>query len=141
MGLDLTGFGSVFEFGGKVLDKIFPDKEAAERAKLELLKMQQAGEFRELEERMASIRAEATSTDPWTSRARPSFMYVMYLMILSAIPMGFLFALKPELAMAATAGTKAWLAAIPEQMWWLFGVGYTGYTATRGYEKTRCVTK
>lgn len=103
--------------------------------------MQQNGEFRELEERMKAIVTEASSNDPWTSRARPSFMYVMYLMILAAIPMGFLFAFKPEVAMAVTAGVKNWLQAIPEEMWWLFGAGYLGYTTTRGYEKTKGVSK
>ena len=49
MSFDLTGFGAAFGLVGKVIDKIFPDKEAADKAKLELLKMQQAGEFKELE--------------------------------------------------------------------------------------------
>lgn len=49
MSFDLTGFGAAFGLVGKVIDKIFPDKESADKAKLELLKMQQAGEFKELE--------------------------------------------------------------------------------------------
>ncbi len=42
--------------------------------------------------------AEAQSSDKWTSRARPSFLYVMYTMILFAIPFGFLYAFRPEFA-------------------------------------------
>ena len=137
MGFDLTGLGAAFEFGGKIIDKLFADKGEAERAKLELLKLQQSGELFELEKRYAAIVAEANSQDPWTSRARPSFMYVMYLMILASIPMGFLFAFRPEVAMAVTAGVKGWLAAIPEEMWWLFGAGYLGYTGSRTFEKVR----
>jgi hypothetical protein len=49
MGIDLTGLGSVFDFGSKVIDKIFPDKDAADKAKLEMLKLQQEGAFKELE--------------------------------------------------------------------------------------------
>jgi hypothetical protein len=51
MGLigDLTGAGALFDFAGKVIDKIFPDKDAADRAKLELFKLQQAGEMKQLE--------------------------------------------------------------------------------------------
>ena len=49
MGLDITGLGSIFDFGGKILDKIFPDKDAADRAKLELFKLQQAGELKQIE--------------------------------------------------------------------------------------------
>ncbi len=35
--------------------------------------------------RMTAIVAEANSADPWTSRARPSFLYVMYALLLWAI--------------------------------------------------------
>jgi hypothetical protein len=31
---------------------------------------------------MAAVLAEAESPDPWTSRARPSFLYVMYVLLL-----------------------------------------------------------
>ena len=137
----LEALGGVLGIGSKIIDKIWPDKIEAEKAKIRLLEMQQNGECRELEERMKAIVTEAGSSDPWTSRARPSFMYVMYLMILTAIPMGFLFAFKPDIAMAVTAGVKNWLQAIPEEMWWLFGAGYLGYTTTRGYEKTKGVRK
>lgn len=50
MGLfDITGLGSIADLAGKVIDKIFPDKDAAEKAKLELFKMQQEGNLKELE--------------------------------------------------------------------------------------------
>jgi len=49
MGLDITGLGSVFDFGSKIIDKIFPDKDAADRAKIELLKVQQSGGLKEFE--------------------------------------------------------------------------------------------
>lgn len=137
MGFDITGLGSVFDFGGKIIDKLWPDKADADRAKIRLLELQQAGEFKELDARFSAIVAEANSQDPWTSRARPSFMYVMYLMILASIPMGFLFAFRPEVAMAVTAGVKGWLTAIPEEMWWLFGAGYLGYTGSRTFEKVK----
>jgi hypothetical protein len=48
MGLDLTGFGSLFDFAGKVIDKIFPDPVKAQEAKLELFKLQQTGELAQL---------------------------------------------------------------------------------------------
>lgn len=135
--MDITGFGAVFNVIGKAIDKIWPDKNEAERVKIELFKMQQAGELQELEKSYSAIIAEASSADPWTSRARPSFMYVMYIMILSSLPMGLLFAFKPEVAMAVTAGVKAWLVAIPEELYALFGVGYVGYSVTRSYDKSK----
>jgi hypothetical protein len=45
---DLTGLGSVFDFGAKVMDKIFPDPQKAQEAKIELFKLQQSGELAQL---------------------------------------------------------------------------------------------
>lgn len=131
----------VVDLLAKGIDRIFPDKAERERAKLALFHAQQAGELKELEISMSAIIAEANSADPWTSRARPSFLYVMYALLLSAIPMGFLTAFNPELAVAVTEGFKLWLAAIPDEMWWLFGAGYLGYTGFRSYDKKQGTTK
>lgn len=138
---DLTGLSSVFDFGSKLIDKIWPNKveQEAERnkAQLALLQMQQNGEFTELTERMKAIVTEAQSTDPWTSRARPSFMYVMYIMILASIPVGILSVFNPVAATQIAAGMKAWLAAIPSEFVQLFGVGYVGYAAARTVDKLK----
>ncbi|MCF6180059.1 MAG: holin family protein [Geopsychrobacter sp.] len=133
--MDITGLGSVFDFGGKVLDKLFQDPTEKAAAKARLMELQQSGELKELEVRMSAIIAEAKSSDPWTSRARPTFMYVIYIMILCAIPMGVLSAFRPDTATAIAAGMKAWLAAIPDGLWATFGIGYTGYSAARSVDK------
>src|SRR3546814_11034492 len=62
----------------RLIDKIIPDPEARDRAKLELLKLEGSQEMEAIKTRMTAIVAEAGSADPWTSRARPSFLYVMY---------------------------------------------------------------
>jgi hypothetical protein len=85
--------------------------------------------------------AESQSTDKWTSRGRPSFLYVMYLMILAAIPVGILHAFDPEMSANIAIGMGNWLKAIPTEMWWLFGAGYLGYTGARGLEKMKGSTK
>jgi hypothetical protein len=46
MGFDITGLGSAFDFVSNIIDKIFPDKDKADQVKLEMLKLQQAGEFK-----------------------------------------------------------------------------------------------
>lgn len=131
--------GPLFDLGRTIIDRVFPDKEkqAAERAQAELTlwQVQHEGKLAETAQQMSAILAEAQSHDPWTSRARPSFMYVMYLMILMAIPMGFLSAFRPEIAEAVANGMRQWLAAIPEELYTLFGVGYLGYTGARMWEK------
>jgi ABC-type amino acid transport substrate-binding protein len=132
---DLTGLSSVAELANKLIDRWFPSQEEKDKATLDLLKMQQAGELTELTERMKAIVTEASSADPWTSRARPSFLYVMYIMITFSIPMGVLSAFKPDMATAIAHGMQAWLAAIPDSLYTLFGVGYTGYAVTRTIDK------
>jgi hypothetical protein len=136
--MDITGLGTaIVGIGGKLIDKFIPDPAQKAAAQLELMQMQQTGELKQIELQMSAILAEANSTDPWTSRARPSFMYVMYFMILAAIPMGFLHAFRPDLAISIAEGMKAWLAALPEELWWLFGAGYLGYTGARTFDKRK----
>ena len=49
---------------GSVIDKIFPDKEAADQAKLKVLEMQQSGELAKLQ---AEIAMEQEVTKRWQS--------------------------------------------------------------------------
>lgn len=141
MSIDLTGIGSILDFGGKIIDKIFPDPAQRDAAKLELLKAQQAGALQEMQIQMSAILAEAQSADPWTSRARPSFLYVVYVLILASIPMGFLYAWNPETAAAITNGMKDWLAAIPKDLIELFQWVMLGYIGGRSLEKVKGATK
>ena len=62
---------------GKVIDRVIPDKDAQSRARAELARMEQEGELRQTEVQISPILAEAQSRDKWTSRARPTFLYVM----------------------------------------------------------------
>ena len=121
----------------KLLDKIIPDPEARDRAKLELIKVQGSQEMQAIEQQMAAIVAEANSADPWTSRARPSFLYVMYVLLLWSIPMGLIAAANPDMALGIAKGMNAYLAGIPEELYALFGTGYLGYTAARAWGKAK----
>jgi hypothetical protein len=90
---------------------------------------------------VSTISIEAQSPDPWTSRARPTFLYVMYLLLLWALPMGLIAAVRPEAARDIAAGMNAYLAGIPEPLYALFGTGYLGYTAARQWGKIRGVDR
>ena len=125
----------------KLIDKIIPDPEARDRAKLELLKLEGSQEMEAIRTQLTAIVAEANSNDPWTSRARPSFLYVMYALLLWAIPMGLIAAARPEMADAIARGMNAYLAGIPEPLYALFGTGYLGYTAARQWGKARGVDR
>lgn len=137
--MDPITITSLFTIGSKIIDKFFPDPEQKAKAQLELLHMQQNGELTMVQTQLSAIIAEAKSADPWTSRARPSFLYVVYILLLWSIPMGVLTIFKPEAAASFTLGFKGWMEAIPESIIVLFGTVMTGYVVSRGYEKTKGV--
>ena len=118
-----------------LIDKVIPDKAQRDRAKLELLQMHGSQDLAEINARLSAIVAEANSHDPWTSRARPSFLYVMYVLLLWALPMGLLAAFSPAKAADIAAGMNAYLSGLPEPLYALFGTGYLGYTAARQWGK------
>ena len=124
-----------------IIDKVIPDKEARAKAKLELLALEGTQELKQIEVRLAAIVAEANSADPWTSRARPSFLYVMYTLLLFAIPMGVLAAFNPAAAGDIARGMNAYLNGLPEPLYALFGTGYLGYTAARQWGKVKGVER
>jgi len=125
----------------RIIDKVIPDREAREKAKLELLKLEGSHEMQMVEARLSAIVAEANSTDPWTSRARPGFLYVMYVMVLFAIPMGVIAAFDPPAAMAIADGMTSYLNGLPEPLYALFGTGYLGYTVARQWGKAKGTDK
>lgn len=129
MDFDIIGLAN------NLIDKVIPDAVERQKAKTELLRQHQNGDLKEMEIALSAIIAEARSKDPWTSRARPSFMYVMYIMLLASIPMGVFYMLSPEEASAVTHGVGVWLNSIPQELYALFGAGYLGYTANRTKDK------
>lgn len=133
--------GGLLEAGMRIIDKVIPDQKAKQEAQFRMLELQQSGELKELETRYQAIVAEAQSPDKWTSRARPSFMYVMYVLLLASIPVGIAFVFAPAEVETGIVGFQKWLAAIPEEMWWLFGAGYLGYSGSRTFEKVRGAAK
>jgi hypothetical protein len=124
-----------------LLDKIIPDPRARDAAKLELLKLQNSQELDLLSTQLSAIVAEAGSNDPWTSRARPSFLYVMYTLLLWSIPMGIISAVEPQMAHDIATGMTRYLNGLPEPLYALFGTGYLGYTAARQWGKAKGTDK
>lgn len=124
-----------------IINRVIPDKEARERAKLELLRLEGTQEMQIIEARLSAIVAEAQSGDPWTSRARPGFLYVMYAMILFALPMGLIAAFDPPAAQAIAEGINRYLNGLPEPLYALFGTGYLGYTVARQWGKIKGVDR
>jgi len=75
--------GGLLDAGLKILDKVIPDPQAKAQAQLELLKLQQAGEFKALEADLQLALAqtkinevEAAAPDPFKSNWRPAAGWV-----------------------------------------------------------------
>jgi hypothetical protein len=90
--------------------------------------------------RISIMVAEAASNDPWTSRARPSFLYVFYVVVIVLTLLApFLGIFFPNQMNQFYVNVAAGFKAIPESMWATFTVGYLGYTGARTYEKNKKV--
>lgn len=83
MGFDITGLGSIFDFAGKVVDKLFPDPAQKAQAQLELFKLQQSGELAKFaaeteitKAQIAVNQEEAKSTNWFIAGGRPFIMWV-----------------------------------------------------------------
>ena len=118
-----------------VIDRVVPDPKAAAEAKLQVLRLEQGGELEAAKVQISAILAEAQSADPWTARARPMFLYVMYAVILLCIVGGVVGVWFPAQVGSAAQNVASLLGAIPESLWWLFGTGYLGYTGARSLDK------
>lgn len=128
----------LFSIGGKLIDRWWPDAEEADKRKAELAMMAQNGELKELEISMSAIIAEANSSDKWTSRARPSFMYLFYTVIIFLVIIFPLIGIwYPSEMIRFYENVSSGFIAIPEPMWWTFTAGYLGYATNRTYEKVK----
>lgn len=125
---------------GQVLDRILPDEERAGEAKLKFLTLVQTGELAELnaakELNLAQIdvnKAEAASSDPYTSRWRPTIGYIL------AFAIGYQYILNPLIVWSATLwfpGITPPSITIDEHMWELI-FGLLGLAGFRTAEKIK----
>jgi hypothetical protein len=140
--MDLTGLSSIFDLGKTLIDKLIPDPAQKAAAQLNLLTLQQQGEFKQIDAQleemktsMSAINTEGASADKWTSRARPGFLYVIYIVILFGLPLSILSIWFPSETMHVQQSFSAWVTGIPDSLMTLFGTGYLGYAAVRTYDK------
>jgi hypothetical protein len=133
---------SALDLGESLVERFIPDPSQKRKAKRALEKMEQNGELRRLEARMGAITAEAQSKDKWTSRARPSFMYTVYLILIVNVVLapaaGIFF---PEQMGNYFQYVAQGFEAIPGAVWATFTSGFLGYAGLRSYEKAKGVTK
>ena len=129
--------GPLATLAGELIDNLFETEEEKAAAKAMLMALEQQGELAAMHQQLSAILAEANSADPWTSRARPTFLYVMYSVILLCVVGGIVGIWWPAAVEQAAQNIRGLLHAIPESLWWLFGAGYLGYTGARSFDKWR----
>ena len=130
--------GGLIDAGLKVLDRVLPDPTQKAAAQLELLKLQQAGEFKALEADLQLALAqtevnkvEAASADPFKSGWRPAAGWVCVLGLL------YQFLAQPLLAWGST--MQGYAAPPVLELGDLYGLlfGMLGLGAYRSFEKTK----
>ncbi len=127
--------GPVTKLAGDLIDNLFETDEEKANAKAKLIKLEQEGKLKAAEVQLSAIIAEAKSSDPWTSRARPSFLYLIYVIIALCFFGGILGIWWPEQMTRAATNIRCMLDAVPDALWTLFGAGYLGYTGARSWDK------
>ncbi len=113
--------------GSKILDKIFPDKNEAAKAKLALLELEQNGQLQEMVESSKIIQSEANSEHWIAATWRPITMLTFVVIIANN------YILYPYLSLF---WENAPSLALPPQMWDLLKIGLGGYVVGRTVEKT-----
>ncbi|TYP74438.1 MULTISPECIES: 3TM-type holin [Nitrosomonas] len=69
----------------RLLDRLTPDPAEREKAKLALLQAEGQQALQKMQTSLFVILAEANSADPWTSRVRPTFLYMIHCVILLCV--------------------------------------------------------
>lgn len=129
---------ALFDMGRELIQRLIPDKQEQAKAELELMRLDQEGQINELATRMNAITKEAESADPWTSRARPAFLYVFYVVILMLVLVApFVGIFFPEQMEQFFTNVGRGFDAIPEELWMTFTAGYLGYAGLRTMEKRK----
>lgn len=118
--------GSVLDLGGKLIDRLFPSKEEADKAKLQLLEMSQKGELQELVGRQDIVKTEAGSVHWLTATWRPITMLCFVAVVVNN------YILVPYLM---AFGVSLPTIEMPASLWDVIELGLGGYVIGRSGEK------
>ena len=110
----------------EALDKFFPDKDAANKAKIMLLEMKESGDLARLQASAGIITAEASSDHWLAANWRPITMLTFVFIIANN------YIIYPYLALFFESAPKL---EIPPDMWALLKIGLGGYVVGRSVEK------
>lgn len=141
--MDITGIGSIFDFGSKIIDKIFPDKTQADQAKQALAMAQvqgqladEAAQWDNLKAQIGVNQVEAASPSLFVSGARPAAMWVC------VSGLGLQFIVSPLLTWGSTMyGHPVTLPALDMDMLLTLLGGMLGLSGMRTVERMKGVAR
>ena len=127
--------GPVFELGGKIIDRLFPDPAQKAAAELELLKMTQAGDLQTVLAQLEINAKEAAHPSLFVAGGRPFFIWI------GGVGFGYAVILQPLLVWMAR--VKGWPEPpLPDaDLLWVVVSGLLGISGFRSVEKIKGVTK
>jgi hypothetical protein len=137
--MDITGLGSIFEFGGKLIDRLIPDPAQKLAAQQELMKMAMEKELAVMANDTKLLTAqtdinavEAANPSIFVSGGRPAAMWVC------VAGMGYQFVLLPLVTFAYQLYTGHALPVLPpmldDNLWQLL-TGLLGLAGWRSFDK------
>lgn len=138
MGFDPITAG--LEVAGKIIDRVFPDPAQRDKAKLDIMKMQQDGEFKQMEidannalEQLKVNAVEAASGSLFIGGGRPAAMWVC------VSGLAYTFILQPLLTWFSSISSIPAPPVIDTSLLVQLLVGMLGLAGIRGYEKAKGV--
>ena len=136
MGFDPITAG--LEVAGKIIDRVFPDPTQRDKAKLDMIKMQQDGEFKAMEieaanalEQIKVNAVEATSTSTFVSGGRPAALWVC------VFGMAYTFIFQPLFSWGAVVAGVASPPTIDSAFLIQLLMGMLGLAGIRSYDKAK----
>ena len=127
---------AALDIGGKLIDRLWPDPAQRDAAKLELLKMQQAGELATMTAQTDTNKAEAASGSMFVAGWRPAIGWVCGL----ALCMQYIARPLLQWGVVATGHPLPELPGIDDNLWQLM-LGMLGLGGLRTFEKTQGVAR
>lgn len=127
--------GTVFELGGKIIDRLFPDPAQKAAAELELLKMTQAGDLQTTLAQLEINAREAAHPSIFVAGGRPFFIWI------GGVAFAYSVILQPLLVWVAR--IKGWPEPpLPDvDLLWVVVSGLLGLGGFRSVEKIKGITK
>lgn len=121
---------AIFDIGGKVIDRLWPDPTQAAQAKLELFKLQQSGELAQITGQLEINKTEAANASVFVSGWRPAIGWIC------GAALAYQYIIRPVVSWGVIAAGHPLppMPGLDENLWQLL-LGMLGLGGLRTFEK------